>query len=221
MMPLAEYADWVSREVLSPSPHERIRDDWIPKWSRTLKAVQGAQGIFELVSIICARWEFLGSLYLGTTQNTSSEEAVEYVSRFLSPLNHNYRMIHNISGQRTTGSEFFSMLRNQPLHGYTPAAISVHGGRQVVAWWIGSDEQAQEYHLQIRNGVMHVDANKFLSEFLASLDRFRIYLVQDQDIIDGRTPSDRWRRGFWARFKPKYMERDTWMQEGYERGIPT
>ena len=221
MKPLAEYADWAAREVLLPSPHKIIQDDWIPNWRRTLRAIQGAGGVFELLSIICARWEFLGSLYLGTTKDTSSTEAVEYVSHFLSPLNQNYRMIHNMSGQCTNGSDFFSMLRNKPLHGYTPAAVAVRGGTEVIAWWIGSDARAQKYHLQIRDGVMHVDGSKFLSEFLASLDRFCLYLVQDQDIIDGRTPSDRWRRGFWARFKPKYMEKSIWMQEGYERGIPT
>ena len=220
MVLLAEYAEWAAREVLLLSPQKRIQDDWIPNWSRTLKAIQRAEGLFELFSITCARWEFLGSLYLGRTEDTSSKEAVKYVSHFLEPLNQNYRTIHDISGQDNSGSDFFTMLRNKPLHGYTPAAVAVQGGTEVIAWWIGSNPQAQKHHLQIQNGVMHVDASKFLFEFLASLDRFCTYLVQDKDIIDGRTPSDRWRRGFWARFKPKYMARDTWMQEGYERGIP-
>ena len=65
-----------------------------------------------------------------------------------------------------------------------------------------------------------IDSNKFISEFLASLHGYSIYFMQDQDIIGGRTPSDRWRRGFWARFKPLYIKKDDWMQEGYQRGIP-
>jgi hypothetical protein len=64
---LMNYADWVKQEVLSVTPEDRLRTDWIPNWNKTLQAIISAEGIFEVLSIICARWEFLGGLYLGTT----------------------------------------------------------------------------------------------------------------------------------------------------------
>ena len=104
---------------------ERIQNDWIPNWSRTLKAIQMAKGLFEIFSIICARWEFLGSLYRGTTDDTNYGDAVEYVSHFLKPLNQDYQNIHGMSGRGSKSSEFFTMLRNKSFHGYTPAAIAL------------------------------------------------------------------------------------------------
>ena len=219
MIPLAKYANWVANEVLSLSPYERIQNDWIPNWSRTLKAIQMAKGLFEIFSIICTRWEFLGSFYQGTTDNTNYKDAVEYVSHFLYPLNQDYQNIHDMSSRGNRGSEFFTMFRNKSIHGYTPAAVALQNNTEVIGWWIGSNSQTQKYHLQIHNGLMHVDSNKFISEFLASLHGYSTYFMQDQDIVGGRRPSDRWHRGFWARFKPLHIEGD-WMQEGYRRGIP-
>ncbi len=218
---LSDYARWVSQEVLSPSPESRLKDDWIPNWNRTLTAIRSADGIFELLSIICARWEFLGALYLGSTGDTGGKEVLAYTSHFLVPINSDYRQIHDISGQGGARSEFFTMFRNRVFHGYTPGAVALPGNTNVIAWLIGFNERTQTNHLRVVNGSMHIDGARFLCEFLHSLNDFAGYLHQNNDLINGRLPHARWQRAFWARFRPLYIQEDNWMQEGISRGIPS
>ena len=118
------------------------------------------------------------------------------------------------------GSDFFSILRSKPFHGGTPSAIAKRGNTEVIGWWIGSDSDTQKYHLKIHKDVIYVDSDKFLSEFLDSLDRFSAYLQADSDIIDALKPSVRWYRGFWARFQPLYLSQSIWEQERQRSGIP-
>jgi len=219
-MDLRDYADGVFKVVNFEPSYKRIGKDWIPNWSRTLRAIQKAKGIFELYSTICARWEFLGGLYLGTTDDTNYEEALEYVSQFLIPINRKYASIIDISGQ-SNAFEFFSIFRNKAVHGATPAAIATTNRTKVIGWWIGAeaDLHTQKYHLQIKNGMIFVDGEKIISEFLTSLLNYSNYLRLDRDIMNGLKPSDRWIRAFWARFKPLNLEKAYWMNEGYQRGV--
>lgn len=219
MSSLTDYADWAQEVVLSQRPHERILTDWKPSWGKTLKAIKEADGLFELFSTIIARWEFLGGLYLGTTSDTNYYQAVQYASKFLEPYYQNYQRIHDMTGRGGNGSEFFSILRNKPFHGGTPSAIAKNGNTEVIGWWIGSDSDTQRYHLEIHKDVIYVDSDKFLSEFLDSLDHFSEYLQEDNDIQNNLKPSIRWYSGFWARFKPLYLPKDIWRNEGAIRGI--
>jgi hypothetical protein len=219
-MQLKDYVEWVANEIFREKPYQQIKT-WIRKWERTLRAIQGAQGIFELYSLVCARWEFLGSLYLGTTGKTSVREAVEYISNFLMPINHDYTNIYSIrSGHHR--SDFFSIFRNNPLHSYTPAGIADSSRINIIGWCIGAieDPDIQKYHLQIHNTKLFVDGEKFVSEFLQSLHLFSEYFRLNSDIKDGLTPSYRWLKGFWWRFIPLNLQKDEWEHEGYCRGIP-
>jgi hypothetical protein len=215
-----EYTNWAAKEVLSQIPEQRVRNDWIVSWSRTLNSIRTSDGIFELISTICARWEFLGGLYLGSTGSTDVQQAIAYVGRFLVPINGDYSRLHNMSGRAAGGSDFFTMFRNKTLHGGTPAAIALMGNASVVGWWIGFDELTQRNHLKIVNDNMHVNGDMSLCEFLSSLDAFAAYLEQNLDLLNGRLPSARWQRGFWARFRPLYFDQNVWIQEGGARRIP-
>jgi hypothetical protein len=113
------------------------------------------------------------------------------------------------------------MFRNKTLHGGTPAALALPGNTSVVGWIIGFNGSTQTNHLRIVNDNMHVNGDKFLCEFLSSLDAFATYVKQNSNLLNGRLPAARWQRGFWARFRPLYFDQNVWMQEGGARGIPT
>ena len=220
--PFNKYADGIKAEVTRILPEERVRKDWIINWERTMRAIADADGIFELISLICARWEFLGSLYRGNTDKTNYKDAIYYTSKFLVPINAHYNKIHNISGRQNARSDFFTMFRNKPLHGGTPAAVTRKGEGDIVSWNIGFDKETHTYHLQIREGRMHINGNIFLEEFISSLRGFADYLKENTQILDldGHQPEARFKRAFWARFEPLHYSHNDWMSEGYKRGIP-
>ncbi|HVJ94905.1 MAG TPA: hypothetical protein VM580_34225, partial [Labilithrix sp.] len=70
--PITDYADWVRGEVLggragapSVEPADRVLE-WREMWHRADDALMNANARFELLSLVVARWEFLGALCLGS-----------------------------------------------------------------------------------------------------------------------------------------------------------
>jgi hypothetical protein len=122
-MDIVKYADWTKGQVLLTNPADRVRTDWIVRWRITLDALIQADAIFEVLSVVAARCEFLGGLFSGVEGDTGEKDAIAYVNKFLVAINPAYRDIHDISGLGNPGSEFFSIFRNKHFHGGTPAAI--------------------------------------------------------------------------------------------------
>lgn len=219
-MSLTGYANWAAGQVLSKDPYEKVQE-WILCWKDTLEAIEKADGLFEIFSIAIARWEFLGGLYLGTTTGeTGNKDARKYVECFLCQINQDYKNTFSMSGLNSGDFDFYSVFRSKTFHGYIPVAVGQSNNKEVMGWLMGSDPQTQKYHLQVHNGSMHVDRGKFISEFIESLNRYSLYLKLDQDTAFKDNPSDRWRSAFWARFRPLYSDRESWMKEGYDRKIP-
>jgi hypothetical protein len=219
-MLIGTYADWVRGEVLGKAP-----EDWMATWRRGWQGVFDAlvqqEAIFELISIVSARWEFLGALYEGTEGKSDVAQAIAYVAKFLEPINRDYAGIHNMTGSRAGGSDFFTMLRNKPLHGMTPAAAAIPGDREVIGWQIGVHLPSPREHLKMdAEKRIGVDGTKLRDELLSSMDDFRAYISQNADQLHGRLPADRWKRGFWARFTPRNVSTKKWMSQGYGRDIP-
>jgi hypothetical protein len=219
-MDIVKYADWTKGQVLLTNPADRVRTDWIVRWRITLDALIQADAIFEVLSVVAARWEFLGGLFSGVEGDTGAKDAIAYVNKFLVAINPAYRDIHDISGLGNPGSEFFSIFRNKPFHGGTPAAILLKNRKDLVGWKIGCiDATCAANHLQIKNDVIYVEGQKFVEEFMLSLNSYADYLEANTEQLGGRLPVARWQRGFWARFKPQNMSASVWMQEGVSRGI--
>lgn len=218
---LQNYADWVKGQVLGMGPHDRVRNDWIPNWSRTLQAIERADGIFELISVICSKWEFLGSLYLGTGGNSGVAEAKTFADLFVAQVNPQYFTLHNLSGGASSNaSEFFSTFRNRPLHGGTPAGVTVSGGTDVLAWMIGFGPSLIQTHLKQHNNNLNVFGSSFKSEFLASLVHYADYLGANTDYQNGKLPAERFQMAFWRCFHPFHLPKSIWETEGKNRGVP-
>lgn len=221
MPTISEYADWVYHEVTEMPPHLRVLNDWQCNWCRTLDGIAQADGIFELISVVLSKCEFLGSLFRGNiSKETDVHDMVEYVTAFLRPVNYNYQNIHNLSGRTSQGSEFFSVFRNKPLHGGTPAGILDANSQDILAWWIGGSRTTRDNHLTVVNGRIHVDGNLLIYEFRQSLTNFAVSLQANNRFPDNSLPSERFQRAFWVRFLPLYLEHQKWIQEGTRRGIP-
>ncbi len=221
MLTVSDYADWVYHEVTSMPPHMRVLNDWQCNWCRTLNGIALAKGIFELISMVLSKCEFLGSLFRGNiNKETSAHDMVEYVTAFLQPVNQNYQNIHNLSGRPNQRSEFFSVFRNKPLHGGTPAGILDANSQNIFTWWIGFSPSTRANHLTVVNGSIHVDGNLLMDEFRQSLTAFALFLQANNRFSDNSLPSERFQRAFWVRFLPLYLPIQDWLQEGTRRGIP-
>jgi len=219
--PLAEYTEFVKSQVFHTSPGQQLRD-WISVWSRLFQSMQGVNAIFELSSLVIARWEFLGALYLGTEGDSDYHDALAYSRQFLIPINRNYACVENLVDCLDPRERFdlFTMLRNKPLHGLVAAGIATPDNKGVVTWWIGFHKIAPENHLTVdRNGGLHLDGSKFCEELLQSVASFADYQDANTDLVEGRLPHARWRRGYWARFKPKFMKCSLRMAEGVKFGV--
>src|SRR5580692_5289541 len=79
--------------MLSTDPAKTIRN-WAQLWNGifslliegcpNLNGTRRGQGLFEPCSLIIARWEFLGSLYVGHSKARSrTAQALAYAERFL------------------------------------------------------------------------------------------------------------------------------------------
>jgi hypothetical protein len=173
--------------------------------------------IFELSSLVMARWEFLGALYLGTERDSDFEQALEYSRRFLVPINRNYAGIERLVDTNDPRERFdaFTMLRNKPLHGAVPAGIATPDGKSVVTWWTGFQGVGRGDHLTVdSNGGLHLDCSRLYEELLQSVGSFADYQDANNELLGGLLPHARWRRGYWARFRPVCMACSGWMAEG-------
>ena len=207
MPTLQEYATWAANEVLKRSPGSLSVD-----WGRTRTdaiATMGPRNIFETLSLCCGLCEFLGALYRGTQGDSGSREFKEFVDEFFPP---EYRTVHNLSGQAGAGSEFYTTFRSKTLHGGTPAALTLPGNAQVIAWKIGVNLRGE--HLKVINGVLHVDGEQFREDLARAVALYAERLQTDVAM------QERWRGGFWWRFRPVYLPKPDWEREGNLRGIP-
>jgi hypothetical protein len=214
-MKLQHYADWAQKEVTKLSPEAWVRS-WAKQWRKTLSAIR-KPGPYEHLSIIVARWEFLGGLYTGSA-DTGVEDARAWTIRFMSPIRSGYARIHNLSGQPKTQrsrSEFFAAYRNRVLHGYTPVAI-YRSTKGVTGWWIPSRPHLEK---TIR-GSLRISSASLQVDFIKALERFALYLGTNRYNSRFRgKPQELWRRSFWMRFQPLNYSRDKWRTEGKDRGL--
>jgi len=225
---LPDYAEFVRQEVARLTPESSMRGH-AAGWRNVLDDVYRAGknprapgGLFEVTAIVIARWEFLGGLYCGETNETHVEHAAAYARRFLPKYSH----LHNLGGHphpSIDACEFFSMLRNKPLHGFTPAGVFTHDKTGVVAWSIG----ASTNHLALGSSGVSVDCLTLVEDLCSSMEAFASVLEQDTEplvvgssrklVEDSRPPRERWIRAFWARFRPVGFEDPTGAgRKGYE-----
>ena len=104
------------------------------------------------------------------------------------------------------------MFRSKILHGGTPAAVALPGNAQVSAWSIGWDIRHE--HLQVIDGNLHVDGEQFREELA------RAAALYSQRLQSNTLMQEKWRSGFWWRFKPVNLPETDWEREGKLRGIP-
>jgi len=214
-----------------------LRDSYwagVPSEKRTVGASGG--GLFEVTAIVISRWEFLGGLYCGETgERTDVRHAAAYARRFLPKYAHT----HNMSGDSSATDdtcELFSMLRNKPLHGFTPAGVATNDKKGVVAWNVG----ANATHLSLAGPGIQVDCLTLIEDLCKSMEDYAVVLDHDMEpaaigsntnlVVDPRSPRKRWLRAFWARFRPIGFEdpngaikgHEAWMKLGESSyGIPT
>jgi hypothetical protein len=208
-----DYAEFVRAQVKSLTPGDSMRAH-AAGWRNVLDDIYRAGknpnapgGLFEVTAIVVSRWEFLGGLYSGETEKTDVKHAAAYARRFLPKYNHT----HNLSGQPNPSDdtcELFAMLRNKPLHGFTPAGVFANSRTGVVTWAIG----ASTTHLALVPAGIQVDCLTLAEDLCKSMEDFATVLDQNTEamvvgskttlVADPRPPRDRWIRAFWARFCP-------------------
>ncbi len=222
---LAEYASFARDEIMLRTPPTSMREHaagWrnvLPDIYRAGKNPSAPGGIFEVTALVISRWEFLGGLYCGETMKTDAKHAVAFARRFLPKYDH----VHNLSGDPSLAlyqSEFFGMLRNKPLHGFTPAGVLTYDGQGVMGWGTGSTTT----HLAVVPGGVLVDCLELAEDLCKAMEDFADVLDTDAETVpkDNRRPCDRWKRAFWARFCPIGKGRAAWMTLGEgSYGIPT
>jgi hypothetical protein len=214
-MLLADYADWVEREVTKRKPHAHVRK-WVKQWDKTLTALR-KHGPYEHLSIIVARWEFLGGLYAGVG-DTNARHARDWVVKFLHPVRAAYSTVHNLSGTaQPHESEFFSVYRNKPMHGYTPAAVFV-APDNVIGWWVSSKP-----HLgRTTRGSLRISSSVLQRDLENSMEEFAVYLKANTGSpVPPKDPRDLFCRSFWMRFQPHGYGEKVWETEGRKRTVFT
>ena len=228
-----DYADWVQKQIfgdkLTDTPSEwmkRHRDGWVNVFAGIVKA----SGVFEVPALIISRWEFLGALYRGNLWTSDCRDAVAYATKFLTQVNPLYAGVHNYGNrpiQNANQSDMFMMFRNKPFHGVHPAGINMHDDSGVLAWLVDLKPTGGTHLGLDRSGSVHLDGAKLIDEFLDSMTIYAAYLNVDRtdsnevDLVDARTPKERWLRAHWARYKPHGGDDARWGALGSARGIPS
>jgi hypothetical protein len=232
-MTMAAYAQFAHDQVMNRSPGDAMRG-YAAGWRNVLDDIYRAGknpdapgGQFEMTGLVVSRWEFLGGLYCGATGKTDVKHAAVYARRFMPK----YDALHNLSGSPGCGtdcSEFFTMLRNKPLHGFTPAAVKMHNQDEVLAWGIGD---APGQHLAIEPSGVLIDCPTLANDLCGSMDAYADVLdintetpvigLNSELTPDPHDPQARWKRCFWARFCPVHLSSADWLSLGERKyGIP-
>jgi hypothetical protein len=220
--PVPIYVKFAREPVLGVEPGEQVRG-WARVWTSLFGAMAEQNALFDVVGLVIARWEFLGGLYRGSDGGTGVADALAYSRKFLFPVNRNYANTEKLVDRTDPSERFdlFTMLRNKPLHGLVPAGVATEDCAKVVTWWMGFSGISAANHMTVDvDGGLHVDAREMCAELARSMNLFADYLDANTDVIDGRSPQARWRRGFWARFQPKFMPGPEWMALGVAEGVP-
>jgi hypothetical protein len=220
---LALYADWVQGQVNQLTP-DQVTRSWGAMWNVSLSALYNplaappVTAVYEHASLVVARWEFLGALYQGTAGDSGVGDARGYADRFLPA---GFAQLHNLSGAcQAGGSEFFAVFRNKSLHGFTPAGVyrfPVAGG-DVFGWSIGAHPAANHRQLDALLNVQ-LDSATLQAEFVQSVSDYADYLGANVDAAFPLSPQQRWKKGFWGRFRPVNYDRAVWEQEGRGRRL--
>jgi hypothetical protein len=189
--------------MLAKDPAQTIRN-WARLWGEIFSNILNgskdpplAKGLYEPCSLIVARWEVLGSLFTGYSNRRSDrDQAMDYVERFLKPINPRYVGKHPVLRQDLTiASMLFQMLRNGSLHGFTPAGIYDPAKDMCIGWGVDYDGH-EHLHLQFDRGHLIVNAATLLRELLDSMEDFAKYLESNPGAAND------FRNALWWRFAP-------------------
>lgn len=215
-MSLDQYVAWAVTEINRTLPvSRRVEEDWLYNWSRTLDAINSVTGVFEVVSIIFTRSEFLGGLYVGKTKDTTSDDFKSFWDRFFPD---EYKAFHNVSGQ-SKGSDIFNVFRNNIVHSGMATSIRSSAG-DIVGWWMGYGINSNGQGICFRDQSFHIDCQHFTTEFKEALRCYIAYLRDDSENLKSLgIPSLRWKKGFWYSLKPLYFKTDEWVELGISVGI--
>jgi len=207
-MPIQEYIQWAKNETatLSRSPDQTV-EKWRQKWVADFQPMVDKDAIFELASLIVARWEFLGCLYKGYAHKTSNQDqAAAYAKAFLEPVNRAYGATHSkLLPQLPIARILFEMLRNKSLHGYTPSGVYDAVAGDAIVWRCVSKGDSASHLTFVRppgwtvDNALFVDGETFLGEFDKSLAAFVAHLQANA----GGTAHQSFKQGFWWKLHPK------------------
>jgi hypothetical protein len=210
------YRAWVDGERRShcTAPHETVRK-WRREWEAAYKGLVASNALYELCSLVAARWEFLGSLATGYAKARSgSEQAYAYAEQFLVPVNPRYRDRNaNVLPDIPIYRLLFQMLRNSSLHGYTPAAMLDAQRGETIGWRAAvTSEKAMHLQFDVRSASepgtgLHVDGETLADELLQSMDAFATYLQTNARTRRNTLPVEDFEKGFVWRLLP-FVARD-------------
>jgi hypothetical protein len=188
--------------------------------------LNAAASYFEIISLVLARWEFLGSLYLGTTAGSDDHDARAYCHDFVEPIQPLYGDLHDVADRGVhQKSDLIAMFRDSSLHGMSLIPCMDPDGEHLVGWWVGvADQIAPQNHLRIdEKGNLNVNCSLMSAEMISSMHAFAAYLDDDRVWLekDRRAPTARFRRSFWSRQRPAHFgDPENWMKRGYACGVP-
>ena len=226
------YANWVQKQIFNESLTE-TPSDWMKRhrdgWKDVFAGIVRASGVFEVPALIISRWEFFGALYRGNLEQSGCRDAVAYAKKFLTQVNPLYAGVHNYGhrqNQNANQSDMFMMFRNKPFHGVHPAGMNMHDNSGVLGWLVDLKPTGGTHLGLDGNGNVHLDGSKLIDEFLDSMTLFAGYLNVDRidanefDLVEAKTPKERWLRAHWARYMPHGGDDAQWIRLGNARGIP-
>ncbi|MFO0642576.1 MAG: hypothetical protein U0183_25320 [Polyangiaceae bacterium] len=212
-----DYALHETMVVAANSPGTALQG-WAARW-KNLHDYMVAEGhVFEVVSLICARWEFLGALYRGQTDKSGWPEAVAFTDAFCPA---SYMDLQDWTGQGG-GSDLFTQLRNKPLHGMVPAAsvvAPVDPPKLVLRWEIGASVGVADHMTVSTFGFLRVNPGQFCHEFDAAVAGFAKLLTTNNTSMNdplgvSRLPVARFQRAFFGRFCPRGLKCARWVTDG-------
>ena len=209
-MKLSDYADRVEKDHVCGRVPWELTAGWGAVWNQVLSLLEGS-AVHEHAALTFAKCEFLGGLLAGAAKSDVAH-ALTYARRFMP----RYDPYHDLGDHKHVQSDLFKMLRNAPLHGFTPAGVHADGHDEVIGWRIGEGP-----HLTFTaQSSLRILPSELRSDFVASVYEYADYLRQDaRDAALAGLPTQRWRRSLWMRFSPAWYPTAAWEQEGLKRGV--